>query len=267
MMRWRARPRRRSGAKIRVGRSDLIGVDQGLAVEAELAALAAGGGEAVVVGEVEMHAVERREAMGARRQQHEAERGQQRQPVARLAGVQILGEVGGADDQRADARAGGGDVGGGEHAERRLDHAPDRKLGRRAERVEQVERQRTRSAFSTLGSSTASIGRVAAAARSAWPQAVSSRVDPQDQLARRIAAGVDAPPRPRRGRSPWPRARPRPRGRRSARRPASARAFSSARGFEPGMNSTLRRGRIGAGIGSSVLVGFDGFADIIRDGD
>src|SRR6059058_544156 len=42
-----------------------------------------------------------------------------------------------------------------------------------------------------------------------------------------------------------------------------ARAFSRARGFEPGMNRTLRRGRIGADI-ARFLLGFRLLADIIR---
>jgi hypothetical protein len=41
-----------------IGWRDLLWVDQGLAVEAERAALGAGGGKAGIVGEVEIHAVE-----------------------------------------------------------------------------------------------------------------------------------------------------------------------------------------------------------------
>ena len=73
--------RRKSG----VGGGDLLRMDQGLAVKAEGAALDAGGGEPVGVREVEMHPVERGQAVGPRRQQHQAERWQQRQPVGAVA--------------------------------------------------------------------------------------------------------------------------------------------------------------------------------------
>ena len=45
------------GRERRIGRRDLLRMDQGLAVEAERAALNASGGEPSVVGKVEMHAV------------------------------------------------------------------------------------------------------------------------------------------------------------------------------------------------------------------
>src|SRR5205085_4211481 len=44
------------GRKDRIGRADLIRVDQGLAVKPELAALTAGGGKPLGVGEIEMNA-------------------------------------------------------------------------------------------------------------------------------------------------------------------------------------------------------------------
>ena len=116
-------------------------MDQGLAVKPELAALTAGGGKPLGVGEIEMDAVEHRPSMRARCQQHKAERGEERQPVACRAGMQIVREIRGTQDQRADTRARRGNVRRGQNTERRLDHAPDRKLGRRAQRVEQLERE------------------------------------------------------------------------------------------------------------------------------
>jgi hypothetical protein len=88
--------RGRVGRERAVGGLDLAGVDQGLAVEAELATLPAGQGEAVVVLEVEEYAVEDREARGARREQAQAERGDQRQAERRMGGVQLLDEIRGA---------------------------------------------------------------------------------------------------------------------------------------------------------------------------
>ncbi len=60
-----SRARRKSG----ICRFDLFRMDQGLAVETERAALPAGEGEPLVVGEIEVDAVESREPMGARGEQ------------------------------------------------------------------------------------------------------------------------------------------------------------------------------------------------------
>src|SRR6185437_17000721 len=58
-----------------VRRSDGLGMDQRLAVEAQLAPLATDLGETLVVAEIEMDAVEDGEAIGARREQAQTERG------------------------------------------------------------------------------------------------------------------------------------------------------------------------------------------------
>src|SRR3546814_9362172 len=67
-----------------VGLGDGLGVDQGLAVEAELLALAALRGQALGVVAVEMHAVDDSDALGARGEDAEAEAGQYREPVRRM---------------------------------------------------------------------------------------------------------------------------------------------------------------------------------------
>ena len=78
-------------------------MDERLAVEAELLALPAARGKALVVGEIEMHAVEDGQAEGARGEQAKAEARQHRQALARVRGMEVLGEIGGAHDEAADA--------------------------------------------------------------------------------------------------------------------------------------------------------------------
>src|SRR3546814_14578973 len=108
-----------------VGLGDGLGVDQGLAVEAELLALAALRGKALGVVEVEMHAVDDSDAMGARGEDAEAEAGQYREPVRRVGRLQVLHQVGGAHDQADDPWRGARHCRGIPHAERRFPHALD----------------------------------------------------------------------------------------------------------------------------------------------
>src|SRR2546423_15413523 len=61
--------------------SDLLWVDQRLAVEAELATLPASGRQALIVGEVEVNAIENRQPVAAGRQYGEAEGGNQWQTI------------------------------------------------------------------------------------------------------------------------------------------------------------------------------------------
>ena len=77
----------------RVGGSDLLRVDQRLAVEAELAALPACGREALVVGEVEVDSVENRQPMCAGCQDGEAEGGNQGQTIVGRERVQVFSQV------------------------------------------------------------------------------------------------------------------------------------------------------------------------------
>ena len=58
-----------------VRRRDLIGMDQRLAGKAEIAALAAGGGERIHIFEIGQHRIERIEAMRTRRQHANLQRG------------------------------------------------------------------------------------------------------------------------------------------------------------------------------------------------
>jgi hypothetical protein len=111
-------------------------VNEGLAVEAKDAALDAGGGETGVVGEIEMHAVERCQPVRPRGEQDQLQRREQRQPARGLARPQIVGEVRRAHHQRRQPAPGAGDRVGGEHAARGLDHAPHRKPRRRPGAVE-----------------------------------------------------------------------------------------------------------------------------------
>jgi hypothetical protein len=114
-------------------------MDDRLALEAELAALTAGLREALLVLEIEMDAIEDRDAGGAGGEQADLERGQHWKPRRRMMRVQVLGQVRGAHDQALDPfRV--GDLLYPEDAAGRLDHAPDREIGRRAGEVEHVER-------------------------------------------------------------------------------------------------------------------------------
>ena len=65
-------------------------VDQGLAVEAHVGGLAAGIFKACIVVEVEMHAVEHHQAIGAADEQAPAETRQHRQALAGMAGMRAL---------------------------------------------------------------------------------------------------------------------------------------------------------------------------------
>ena len=117
------------GAKTSLAIGDLLGVDQRLAVEAEVGGLTAGRREAGLVVEVQVDAVQRGDPGGARGEHAELEAGQEREALGRGARVEILRQVGGAHDQRGDARARGGDRGRVQDSAGRLQHAPHR-LGR-----------------------------------------------------------------------------------------------------------------------------------------
>ena len=80
--------------------SDLLRVDQRLAVEAELAALPACGRQALIVGEVEVNAIENRQSVGAGGQYGEAEGGNQWQTIMSRERVQLFGQVRGAENER-----------------------------------------------------------------------------------------------------------------------------------------------------------------------
>ena len=67
--------------------ADLFRVDQRLAVETEFDALAAGGGETLVVRKVQMNAVENCETVSAGREEAESKAGDEGQPVLRVGGA------------------------------------------------------------------------------------------------------------------------------------------------------------------------------------
>src|SRR5208283_5188964 len=101
-------------------------VDEGLAIEAELLALRARMREAIVVGEIEMHTVEDREAEGARDKQAKLEARQHRQALARMCCVKVVGEIRSTYHQTLDTPGACGNFFGVEYAKRSLNHAPDR---------------------------------------------------------------------------------------------------------------------------------------------
>ena len=72
-----------------------------------------------------MHAVDNRLAIGAGRQDAEAEAGQHRQAFGRVGRLQVLHQVGGSHHQAGDAFGRGGDLLGVQHAERGFHHAHD----------------------------------------------------------------------------------------------------------------------------------------------
>ena len=123
---------RRAAAISSVGRRpgvvaglDLAGMDERLAVEAHLDALAALGGEALLVVDVVEHPVEDRHARLASARTAVARYGVRlARPGHAERHAQLTGEVVGADHEHADARV-GGDGAGFEDRRRRLDHRPD----------------------------------------------------------------------------------------------------------------------------------------------
>ena len=88
----------------RVARLDLPGVDQGLAVEAQVAALPALRLEPVEVHDVVVDAVEDRDARPSGGEQRQRQRGQQRLAPGHVAGAELLDEVVGAHDEHGEPR-------------------------------------------------------------------------------------------------------------------------------------------------------------------
>ena len=62
--------------------------------------MSAGKGEAIVIGQIEMDAVEDRQPIGAGGEHRQPERGHQRQAIPGGKGMQVLGQVGGAEHKR-----------------------------------------------------------------------------------------------------------------------------------------------------------------------
>src|SRR5579884_1315759 len=147
-----------AGGEGRIGRPDLLGMDQRLAVKSELPALPARKGKTLLVAKVKMDAIEHGQPVAAPGQQNKTERGHQRHALAGCNGVQILGPIAGAARMPSGVSS--------MHQIARPSGAPS------ASSSDAV--RHTRSGFSTLGSNTASIGMVAAAARSPWPHGLSS---------------------------------------------------------------------------------------------
>ena len=114
-----------------VGRRDLAGMHQRLAVEPHRLSLARLGEESLGVADVVVHAVEDHLAGLAGAEQRHRQRRQQRRALGQHAGPQLLGEVVVAHHEHADAIV-GGDRADVEDRGRRLDHRPDRHLVRSA---------------------------------------------------------------------------------------------------------------------------------------
>ena len=142
----------------------------------------------VVVLQVEMHAVQNRQAAGARGQQAEAERGEQRQAQRRVRGVQLLGQIRGAHDQAGEARVRRGDRLGAQHGARRLHHAPQRQIRRAAGVVQHGERLAHRIGALDLGDQHGVGARPRGRGEIRLPPRGRQRVDAHDRLARAIAA-------------------------------------------------------------------------------
>ena len=114
-----------------IGGVDGLRVNQGLAVEAQFRPLAAGIGEPFVVVEVQVDPVENGDPGRPGGQHAQPQRGDERQPVAGVGALQVLGQIRRTHDQRADAGAGFGNFLGVQHAEWCFHHAPDRQgIGR-----------------------------------------------------------------------------------------------------------------------------------------
>ena len=242
-----------SGAKIAFATATCAGVDQRLAVEAEIAALLAFGQEAGLVLEVVIDAVEDVDAMGAGRQQGRWS--------ARAASAPGLARSGRASpwrgrwcpsrSRRAASRRslrGAGDALDIEDGERRLDHRPDpdRRASAHSPSSSVADLLQV-SGAETFGIRIASGFASAAAARSSSNQGVSTPVDADHDLAPAIAARLDRCADLRARRLPWRRERPRPRDRGSAHRLRSRGPFRAHAHSSPAY-----RGRCGGG-GSSVM--------------
>src|SRR5262245_32860954 len=230
----------RGWRKSRIGGAYLFRVDQGLAVEAKLASLPAGGRKAVIVRQVEVNAVEDSEPVRASRKDRNTERGQQRQAIAGRYRMQIRRQIRGANHQGGEPRAGAGDFASIEHPPSGVSSMARRSGA--ANRSSSDTVRLTRSGVSTFGSSTASSGIAAAAARSALPRGVPSpltlktrprppyppaaRAAERDARALSLASGATASSRSKMSPSA-----------------GKVRAFSNARELEAGMKRRLRRGR------------------------
>ena len=196
-------------------------------------------------------AVDADQPLGAGGEQAEPEAGDERQPVGRLGGAEILDEVVGAQDEALQPRVRRGDRGGVQHRRAASPSSPRCGALRRAvpRRISSARRGGCRPAVSTFGSRIASGPAAQARARSASPHSVSRPLIRTSSLAPRRSRRP-RPPRPRaRARAASRRARRRPRGRGSARPPAAcapspARAASSraCRGPSGRAWSCLRHG-------------------------
>ncbi len=129
------------GEKDRVRDLELRGMDQRLAVEAHVAALLAFRAQALFVLEGIVDAVDDGEPMGAGRKQAEAQPRLHRQTVGPVAAAELLGEVVRAHHHAREARV-GRDLGGVEHALRRLHHGPERQVGHEGRHRLQIRRPR-----------------------------------------------------------------------------------------------------------------------------
>src|SRR5271169_1011065 len=92
------RTRREGG----IGRFDLLRVDQRLAVETELTPLATGERKTLVVRQIEMDAVQGCKSVCASSKQSKLKRRHQRQTIARVGDVQILGQIRAAEYQSSE---------------------------------------------------------------------------------------------------------------------------------------------------------------------
>ena len=210
------------GRERRVGALDLAGVDQGLAVEAQLAALPALGQEAVGVLHVVVDAVEdrlagrpgRRAAPGRGRSAAAARPGtcSAYSSLARSL-VPITSTV-----SRSLAR---GDLLGVQHRGRRLDHRPELRVVRGAVPRHRVDERADRvGAVHLRHDDRVRAGGAGGGQVVVVPLGVGA-VDPDRHLARAVLAATRPPRRRPRARPAWRRGRPRPRGRGSARRRGS----------------------------------------------
>ncbi len=173
MMRAAWSTARGRGGERGVAGVDLGGVDQRLAVEAEVAALLALGEEPVLVLDVVVDAVEDDLAGRPRRQQAEAEALLERQAAGDVGGVQLLGQVVGAHHEHGEALRARGDLLGVRASPRASRASPRCGCGRGRRPPRGPSRPRATSAAELIfGTTTASGPATAMARRSSSCQAV-----------------------------------------------------------------------------------------------
>ena len=117
-----------AGCEGRVGNLQLSRMDHGLAIEPHIAALLTFGAQSCLILEGVEHPVHDHLAMGAGGQKAKPKPRLHCQTVRAKAAVQLFGQIIGAHDHALQTRM-GGNLGGVQHAQRRLHHGPEVSAG------------------------------------------------------------------------------------------------------------------------------------------